>query len=245
MSGFWVSQTSLNLLQPTQPSVNFLSRSSKFQAKNNKHFTRCHQTITYGYLAFSLHKASKLWGLSVIRAQPSRLSLISSNVSIRNTDFPFPQFFLLRCHLFKSHWSCSTWKSEYLWPRILSCPRPRSENSHHSGKVRWSNHHHFLCGTSCYPVFWGKPKPQVLFWDFAGVYNAEQCRTEQPSEFWLHTWLSKITFLCLKRLPLIILWNESLKQGVFWIFSLHQARPKGHHHALKQLGWTQLHDKAD
>lgn len=46
----------MNLLQPTQPSVNFISRSSKFQAKTSKQSTKHHQTIIYGYLVFSLHK---------------------------------------------------------------------------------------------------------------------------------------------------------------------------------------------
>lgn len=81
-------QTSLNLLQTTQPSVNFFSRCSKFQGKSNKQLTRCHQTIAYEYLAFSLHVVSMLWEFTVIGAQPSKVSLPSSNVHTRNRDFP-------------------------------------------------------------------------------------------------------------------------------------------------------------
>lgn len=81
-------QTSLNLLPTTQPSVNFFSRCSESQGKNNKQLTSCHQAIAYEYLAFSLHVVSVLWGFTVIGAQPSKVSLPSSNVHRRNRDFP-------------------------------------------------------------------------------------------------------------------------------------------------------------
>lgn len=154
-------QTSLNLLQTTQPSVNFFSRCSEFQGKNNKQLTRCHQTIAYEYLAFSLHVVPMLWGFTVIGAQPSKVSLPSSNVHTRNRDVPKALSPLLPS--VQKPLVLKYLKKWVLWPRVLSCPRPRSENSQHTGRVRWRNHHHFLCGLSCCPGLWWKQKPKVLF----------------------------------------------------------------------------------